>query len=315
MTFSYQKQALTIYEQVDRLIKRGLVVKDRSEAAALLEKIGYYRFSGYCIPFQISRESFHQETRFEDVLNLYTFDNRLRTHVFSGIEFIEILLRAAIAYCVGHKRGAHAHYNTANFNGYFVKAEQFNYHDWLKKLENEISRSSETFVKHFKTKYPSDFPRLPIWTAVEVMSFNSLSQLFANLVPDLQETIARRFGVHRKPLKSWFHSLVYIRNICAHHSRLWDKEIVIKARHPKESLSGWGSTRTTPDNLFYLLCMIVWLQKVAGEGAAWTDELSDIISQAKIADSFMLKIGLIENWRYVLKTINPQVVSLGEISL
>lgn len=88
-------------------------------------------------------------------------------------------------------------------------------------------RSQEDFISHFKVNYDG-FPRLPVWMATEVMSFGVLSKLFNALKNEDKREIAKIYHLHPKTLADWLHVLTYIRNICAHHSRLWNKKLAIR---------------------------------------------------------------------------------------
>jgi abortive infection bacteriophage resistance protein len=52
--------------------------------------------------------------------------------------------------------------------------------------------------------------------------------LFKGLKNSVKKEIATKYSLHHKTLISWMHFLTYIRNLCAHHSRLWNKELAIK---------------------------------------------------------------------------------------
>jgi abortive infection bacteriophage resistance protein len=53
----YQKPYLNVGDQLARLKARGMGVTDDAKACAYLERIGYYRLSGYWYPFRISKLS------------------------------------------------------------------------------------------------------------------------------------------------------------------------------------------------------------------------------------------------------------------
>ena len=67
----YSKPWLSVDEQIDHLVERGLFVSDRDGAAHLLRTVGYYRLTGYLYPFRLSE-------RFTDD------DGRERVRVLSG---------------------------------------------------------------------------------------------------------------------------------------------------------------------------------------------------------------------------------------
>ena len=81
------------------LKSRGLVISDEDKAVRYLESIGYYRLSAYMYPFLKVPKETHQYkdgTTFQQVLNLYRFDKKLRMLLLNEIEKVEIAIRRAI---------------------------------------------------------------------------------------------------------------------------------------------------------------------------------------------------------------------------
>ena len=111
----YQKPPLTYNAQLDLLITRGLRVVDRVTALGYLRNISYYRLSAYYLPFK-QNEEFKPNTCVEDIINLYTFDRKLRLLVMDAIESIEIALRSQIIYHLSHTYGAFGYLNSNNFS-------------------------------------------------------------------------------------------------------------------------------------------------------------------------------------------------------
>ncbi|MCK4607987.1 MAG: hypothetical protein KAT71_00760 [Gammaproteobacteria bacterium] len=50
--YKYSKQALTVEQQLRLLKNQGLIVDDEQSAAHVLSVVGYYRLSGYLLPFK-----------------------------------------------------------------------------------------------------------------------------------------------------------------------------------------------------------------------------------------------------------------------
>jgi abortive infection bacteriophage resistance protein len=224
----YNKPPLTYDEQLNLLLSRGLQVKDKEAARDLLKRISYYRLTAYCIPFQKEKDSFKTDVAFDDVYKLYVFDHQLRMLVLDVLETLEVALRSLITYHLSHAYGAFGYLKADNFSNNFQ-------HDiWLIDVEREISRSREVFITHYKEKYKRSAEHFPLWMATEVFSFGSLSRLFAGLKTEDKHEIAMIFEIHSSVLQSWLHTLVYIRNICAHHGRLWNKTLAIKPKIPKK---------------------------------------------------------------------------------
>jgi abortive infection bacteriophage resistance protein len=103
----YMKPALTYEQQVSLLKSRGLQILSDEQALHWLERIGYYRFSAYFIPFkEHGKDKFLPNVTFQMVLDLYQFDARLRLLAMQAIDMVEVSVRAALTYRLGHNLGA-----------------------------------------------------------------------------------------------------------------------------------------------------------------------------------------------------------------
>ena len=74
----------------------------------------------------------------------------------------------------------------------------------------------------------------PIWAVVEVMTLGQLSKWYANLKSSSDRNlIAHNYDFDEVNLVSFLHHLTIVRNLCAHHSRLWNREFIINFKIPK----------------------------------------------------------------------------------
>lgn len=222
----YDKPPTTYPRQIELLRSRGLIIDNPASAEFFLKQTNYYRFSAYCLPFETVRHSFNADVHFSDVQELYEFDGRLRGLVGHALETIEIIIRARVAYHLAHAYGAFAHENRNNF--YFGALE---YADWIEKIRTETERSREVFIGHYKRTY-SEYPALPIWVVMEIMAFGSLIRLINNLLKKDMVAIVHPFGIHDRVFRSCLLSFSYVRNTCAHHSRLVGKNLRVKLELP-----------------------------------------------------------------------------------
>lgn len=229
MAIAYAKPWLSIPDQIQKLKAHGLLINDEAAAGLFLEHINYYRFSGYALVFQSSPHCFHPGTTFDQIRSAYEFDRTLRDLVTEALETIELDLRTVVAYSFGQFHGAFGHTAPSNFYHRFDKRS--GHAEWLEKLRTEINRSSELFIGHFRNTY-KEYPDLPIWVATEIMSFGALSRMVAGMERSDQKPIAARYHLQPSILASWIHHLVYIRNLCAHHARLWDRVWTIAPELP-----------------------------------------------------------------------------------
>lgn len=220
----FNKNAFTIQQQIEQLKQRGLIITDKDEADHYLSHISYYRLAGYWWPMQADKEKhvFKENSRFADVIALYNFDRELRLLLFDVIEKIEISLRTKLIYHLSHEFDPWWFQDTSLFNdtSELIKT--------LSSFDEEIDRSKDTFVKEHKKKHKDDLRFPPSWKTLELTSFGSLSKLYGNLKNTIKskDTIAAEYGtVNHTFLPSWLQSIAQIRNYCAHHSRLWNKNL------------------------------------------------------------------------------------------
>lgn len=234
----YTKPYLTYAEQLELLQRRGLVIADRRRAQHILSTVGYYRLSGYWYPYRTldgtgRSDHFDTGTTFDQVLALYDMDRRLKLHVLGGIERIEIAMRVRVGHALG-RRHAFAHLDPAYLDGRFTecRAGRCAFDGWRKRLTEAQERSTEEFVKHFKENYGG---QLPVWVATEIMDFGTLSHLYSGAKRNDRDAIATSLGVadmrgkgNGAAVANWMRVLNYLRNVCAHHSRLWNRNMTVQ---------------------------------------------------------------------------------------
>jgi len=227
MATKYNKPALDIDQQITLLESRGLNIQDKAKAHQYLRFINYYRLSGYTIYFEQfangkRTHQFKAETTFENVISLYNFDRHLRMLVMDAIERIEVAVRTQICLTLATTyKDSHWHLRRELFSS------DFKFYTLLSKCEAEQQRSKEPFAKHYKKTYASP-TLLPAWMMAELLSMGTWSQMYENLANRSdRKKISDAFKLPPLEFESWLHSLTYIRNLCAHHSRLWNRHFTI----------------------------------------------------------------------------------------
>ena len=262
----YNKPPLTYAQQVALLQSRGLTVPDTAKAEGYLSRISYYRFSAYFLPFQKVKDTFNPGTTFDQLLDLYTFDRELRLLVFDAIERIEIAIRTQMIYHMSHKYGSHWQDNPKIFDPPYISphtglpVEIFK--DTQKIIHDQCNiKHPEVFIKHYKAKYTTPV-NPPGWMSLELLTIGELSRLYTVIKSNGDKNAsAGYFGLHYKTFTSWLHTLVYVRNICAHHGRLWNRVLAIAPDVLLKPASPWISPtfNTNNNRTFYLLCILRYL--------------------------------------------------------
>jgi abortive infection bacteriophage resistance protein len=281
----YSKPPTTFQEQVDLLIKRGLIVEDPKKALLNISRINYYRLSSYFPPLQTKDHLFKKNTTINSIFELYDFDKKLRSLIFGALENIEITLRTKIAYYFSHTYGPSAYCDACNFS------QGFNHPDWLAKLEESIARTHEDYVKDFFNEYDEERV-LPIWIVIEIMSFGQLSIMLRGLKRSDRKRIAKDcFGIDEARLYSWVHTLVYIRNLCAHHSRIWNRTLAIKPMPTKE-LPEWQGISN--HKLFCVFLIFKKLMIIPEQWESWRNDFSQLLEEYKNINIKMM--GFPDDW-------------------
>lgn len=267
----YTKQPLSITDQITKLEERGLVIPDKEKAAHYFSNISYYRLSAYMLAYQAKDGShtFHPGTSFDSVLELYVFDRALRVFTFDAIERIEIALRTQLIYQLALQHGSHWQQNRALFKN----DEAFNV---LQRQINEActQRKPEVFIKHYLDTY--DRPKQPAcWMSLEVLTMGSLSRVYGSLADTSNKTlVAAHFKVPWKVMQSWMHMLTYIRNLCAHHSRLWNRELGIQPMPLLKPVHPWiDKGYTNNRRMYYALCCLRYLSLSINPSGSYTQRL------------------------------------------
>ena len=229
----YDKPWKSYASQLSDLENSGLIGATLHEEQ--IRRIGYYRLSGYWYLFrepgpENSRlDTFHPGAHFDEVLALYEFDSALRSAVFAAISRLEIAFRVEVGHVLG-KRSTFGHLEAEHLDPSKVGKE---FPKFLSKYHQLQSRSREDFVAHFQQKY---LGVLPIWVATEILQMGDLVDLYRLCHYDDRKKIAEAFGpLQADEFSSWIGSLNYVRNICAHHGRFWNRAMVVSPKIPDPS--------------------------------------------------------------------------------
>lgn len=215
---------------------------DPNRAERVLRTTNYYRLSGYWYPYRRRSadgkgrsNAFVEGTSFEDVLALYHFDARLRVAVLAALGPVELAVRALL----GHELGridpcAHLHPEllgpSARRSG-SASEPSVEYERWSHRHMDDVARSREDFVAHHREHYGGV---LPVWAAVEVMDWGSLSMLYRLSPLGARRRIADGVGLSLAQLGSWLKSLNMLRNYAAHHGRMYNRVYALIPKLPQK---------------------------------------------------------------------------------
>lgn len=293
---------------------RGMRI-DHPDAAEALSAVNYYRLSGYSYPFRKTGEQgtkgsdFLPGTSLSRVLELYDFDRKLRTVVFDALAPIEVSLRTALGHELA-KIDPEIHLQP-RLLGTLAQVKQrggtilgsHEYNRWINRYKDSVDDSREEFVEHHRNCYNGV---LPIWVAVEVLDWGGLSRLYKLAPRNVQDAVAQPWGLSAPQLTTWLRSLNIVRNICAHHGRLFNRNIAVArvkmpyvGMHPDLDAAGPYDAR-----LFGNLSLIQYLRVKQGHGVSRplialmaTFKPCQIVQWESLGVADPAVIGTIDLWR------------------
>lgn len=288
----YDKPPLPLDELVSRLAARGLEISDRDRARRYLQHIGYYRLSPYTIPFQWSRPDhlFRRGTTFDDVLDLYVFDRALRLVVIDALERVEVAVRAALTdhmsttYQDSHWYTERSHFRDRTKHTGLLQMVRSSCEN---RLQGSPDADEDTLVhrsalEHYLTTYSS--PELPpSWLMVETLTIGQLTSTYRNLNLRADRTaIARSVGLPAPVLESWLQTYVRVRNICAHHGRLWNVGLGVYPAIPTSRSVSWlVQTNPLPERsrrrLYPVLVSLQAVLDVVSPRSGWAGRLHELL--------------------------------------
>ncbi|MCK5243345.1 Abi family protein [bacterium] len=288
----YKKSPLSFEQQADQLIVRGLIA-DRDKLIERLKRVNYYRLSGYLYPFRQPDNTYLPGTTLEKICRRYTFDRQMRLLVLDGIERVEIAVRTDLVYQFVHQYGPFGYCEAVNL----PHLSQPQHHEFIERINKEKNNGREVFVKHFTTKYGDNHDCLPMWMAAEIMSFGTFLTFFRGVEKSIKQAIAGNYNISQEVLHSWLGAINAVRNICAHHGRLWNRELGFKPLVPRENKHPqWHNPVEVPDNrIFGILTILKYMLNIVASQSKWPERVKGLLD--KYADIPSVPMGFPENWQ------------------
>lgn len=215
--FVKMKPFLSFDDQLSLLKKRNLIIRSEEDAKHILKTENYYRLSGYFKLFvKCGTDVFIDGFSFKQLLKIYYFDFELRLLLDRFLAIAEINARTRIAYNLARVSSPDSYLDVRNFSSAGFHAS------FINEINKERKRSSRNpIVSHFAGQ------DIPIWVLVEIMTFGVISKMYANLTKAFQNAICASPDYAKTYVRGRYENYLKIacdlRNICAHHGRLYGK--------------------------------------------------------------------------------------------
>jgi abortive infection bacteriophage resistance protein len=273
-------------------------------------------------PFQEQgpEHTFKPGSTLKAVVDIYRFDGSLRRIAMDAIERVEVAMRAAISNHMCPKYGPDWIADASLFSSSYPHDNLLRpLRDQLNKERNKLGREIDRIKKstqgdgvqqqrienrmrdNYFRFYGSTYahPELPpAWAVLEELSLGTVSTLYNAIGKSVdKKAIASRFNLPFEVLASWLHTLTFIRNCCAHHSRLWNRELSIRPSLPKEWVvpNAPGDGPQPKQRLYIVLTMLAYLTDLISPDGQWKLRLAKIMDQQEVG--YLRLMGFPDYWK------------------
>lgn len=298
-----KKEFKTYKEQIRLLKSKGLIINDEEHAIDVLHNISYFALiNGYKKPFKGADGNYLNNTTFEDIEQLYLFDEQLRIFMLKQLLSIERRVKSSISYNFSKQfRETNAYYNVNNYEYTGSKVEKINeLVSILKKVHDDNKRS---YINHYKEHHNDE---IPLWVLINAMTFGQISKMYSLFKESTQQKICNDFNItSQKDMEQMLNMITLFRNVCAHNERLYDystrsgineKYIKYHIMHKETDTFEYESKR------FFgaLVCCKCLMPDL--EGARFFEELetfiynADVMKNQKLKNIVLSEMGMTENW-------------------
>jgi abortive infection bacteriophage resistance protein len=313
----YTKAPLTSAAIVAKLQQQGLAVSNPATVGALLERISYFRVRGYLFPYfdlvgsSPVLKAFKAGANIEQALQMYGFDEGLRALIFDLMPQLEIALRTVLDSVMSHTAGHCFWYLQPQW---FAKGKHPTH--VISTLNGAFCKSAEKYADHYRDTYYNEqsgmFKNMPpFWVISELSTFGQIKDFFENLKEDaspfpattlpkstvLDKMAQRRFGAkHFRDLAKWVHMLRDVRNVCAHHGRLWNKNFLAPPSIQSFVSKPFPPVAGSTNSIYAALVVVRIMCKAIGISDSIKPELTRLFSQFPEAALHKVSMGMPLDW-------------------
>ena len=304
----FGKPVIDITAQIELLKQRGLQIQDEARARYFLQAVSFFRLTPYMRTFQHADDQdhpFRKGSEFRELTTLYEFDRRLRLLAMDAIERVEVAVRSLISNHMGPTHGGHWYMEVRLFQHTYDHARLMetirtkqntakrDYEKECQRIDRlqtdtrrkdhlKRQRAKESYARHYPVTY--DQPSLMLgWAMLEELTLGDLSHLYKGLARDAdKKVIAKYLALPAPLLQSWLHTLTTIRNICAHHARLWNRELGIRPELPKKTSFQWPQAllqQGQHPRIFSVLCILKHLMHQVSPHTHWDRRLLELMQE------------------------------------
>lgn len=245
----------------------GLEIANEGQLRLQLATIGTFRFEEYGRALRTGGR-YNAGVTDVDVLRLHEFDKELRAMAFKATGEVELAFRSQLTAAYVPEYGNYW-YLVPYLMTLRRSHDKTMYARLLEKMAADYQRHDEPFMVQFRQEHNGKYA--PSALQMDISTFGTISQLFDFLRSNPHKRkIVDFFGLNENILVSWLHCLVNMRNICAHHGRLWNRQLSIwplLPRNPAHIFLRQPGTHT--NTVYHALGILRYLLEALGKGESF----------------------------------------------
>lgn len=298
----HTKPYKTPQELVSKLIAHGLDVTDVTLAEKIIYNNNYFRLKAYFIPLMDANGAFKPSTTFNTIYDLYLADQQIRDFLFPIIAILEVRMRAVIDNEITRSTtDPFWHLNPENFNNYESVKKV------LDKAGQRFRSSPQEFAVHHMSKYYTsksfDYNRIPpFWVISEMFTIEHLLSVANNVnkakfangagLNSLNDCAVQFGFTSYDSLMTNLKCILGLRNISAHHSRIWNRNLQAPSAIGKKITL----KPTMANRLYSSLVMLRIMCKSQGIDDGIKDFFNNLIASHPIFYEQRHSMGFPEDW-------------------
>lgn len=290
--------------------------EEKLKAETFLLKVNYYRFSIYT-------KIMNRTCSFSEIKLMYDFDGFMRENISVLLAPVEVYIKTTLVYylCNNYVRlikeiyeeESSIHPSLAYLDKRIYKVDEVNngrIDYMISELAAEVytRRKQELSVRHHMQYYGGN---IPMWVLVEQMTLGKISTLITSLQRQIRKGWTDEYFPKEGPklIPSWVHTLVVLRNTCAHGGRLYGRKFIYSPIFPKTD-SFVGNLNSEELDAFkptlfagLLVMKNIYTSLDNNEVKRWNKFIFQISQYLGRPDSVVKgsDIGFPENWNDLLK--------------
>lgn len=221
-----QEILLDIEELINHLERKNVRFRDKEKAKDTLSKLGYFKLKEFSYIYRDENGRYFDNTYFENFVDNFYLDKKLRLEILSLIENIEIYLKTRLVKILGEK-GAYTYLDFPSWTNRNAKEEDVRrISQKIVKKNDKIINKEYVFDKKVVSLYVDKYKKnvLPIWVIMETLTLGEITEILNVAYPKMFEIAYIDVYENYEEFLSKLEVIKDVRNMAAHNNDVLTEE-------------------------------------------------------------------------------------------